>query len=257
MAKWTQTLQEASRGSPLQSFLISSRSDYKYGHHGQFLFQIGWYFKNLLLWNHMAKWTQTLQEASVWGPLQSFLISSRLVYKYGCHGQFLFLIGWYLKNFSCEITWPNGTKLYKKHLWEVLYKVSSFHPDRTTNMVATGNSYFWLAEISKIFFYETTWPYETKLYKKHIWKVFYKVHSFHLDGTTNIAATGNFCYWLARSSKLFPCETTCPNITILDRKRHFLILSRLKSGERYRLTWASSLALLLMSAKRSRQVWNL
>ena len=54
------TVQEASVGGPLQRFLISSQSDYKYGCHRQFLFLIGWYFKNLLLWNHMTKWNQTL-----------------------------------------------------------------------------------------------------------------------------------------------------------------------------------------------------
>ena len=40
-----------------------------------------------------------------------------------------------------------GTKLYRKHLLEVLYKVSSFHHDCTTNMVAMGNSCFWLADM--------------------------------------------------------------------------------------------------------------
>ena len=91
--------------SPLQSFLISSESDNKHGCHGQFLCLIGWYFKNILLWKHLAKWNQTIQEASM----------------------------------------------------EALYKVFSFRLDWATNMVATVNSYFWLAEISKIFS-ETTHP---------------------------------------------------------------------------------------------------
>ena len=74
--------------------LITSWLDNKHGRHGQFLFLIGRYFKNLLLWNHIAKWTKTLQEAYMEGPLQSFFISSWLNYKYGPHRQFLFLIGW-------------------------------------------------------------------------------------------------------------------------------------------------------------------
>jgi hypothetical protein len=38
--------------------------------------------------------------------------------KYGCHRQFLFLIGWFLKIFSSETALPNEQKLGRK----VLYK---------------------------------------------------------------------------------------------------------------------------------------
>jgi hypothetical protein len=40
--------------------LISSRSVNKHGRHRQFLFLIGWFLKNLLLWNRFAEWTETL-----------------------------------------------------------------------------------------------------------------------------------------------------------------------------------------------------
>jgi hypothetical protein len=39
-------------------------------------------------------------------------------------------------------TGPNGTKLGRKHLYKVLYKVSSFRPIPPTNMAAKGNSCF-------------------------------------------------------------------------------------------------------------------
>ena len=40
------------------------RSVSKHGHHMQFLFLIGRFLKNLLLWNCLAIWTETLEEAS-------------------------------------------------------------------------------------------------------------------------------------------------------------------------------------------------
>ena len=57
-----------------------------------------------------------------------------------------------------ETTLPNGTKLYRQHLWEVLYKDSSFHLDPTTSMATTCYSCFWLADISKLFSPETVCP---------------------------------------------------------------------------------------------------
>ena len=37
---------------------------------------------------------------------------------YGCHWQFLFLIGWYKELFYSETAWPSGTILDRKHIFE-------------------------------------------------------------------------------------------------------------------------------------------
>jgi hypothetical protein len=49
--------------------------------------------------------------------------------------------------------------------------------------------------ISKIFSSEPDWQNKAKFYRKHLWKVFYKITPFQPDWTKTIITTGNSCFW--------------------------------------------------------------
>jgi hypothetical protein len=119
-------------------------------------------FKNLFLWNRLAKWTKTWKEASTKGPLWRLHISSRSVNKHCRHPSIdafyqiavhFGLSGFkgveFLKIDQSETSIACGGHLGRKHLRKVLYEDCIFHPDPLTNIAATGNSCFWLVDFFK------------------------------------------------------------------------------------------------------------
>ena len=76
---------------------------------------------------------------------------------------------------------------------------------------------FLIGQFVKIFFSETPWPNKATFYRKHLWKVLYKIFSFHLYWTKKWLPWATLVSdW--RKFLFFFSETTLPNEPKLGRK---------------------------------------
>ena len=93
----------------------------------------------------------------------NFSISFRSTNKYGHQGQFLFLIGYCLKKSSPLKLLGKMEPNLAGSIYVRSSKASSFGSIRPTNMATKINSFFWLANVKKIFSSETAWSNGAKL----------------------------------------------------------------------------------------------
>ena len=101
-------------------------------------------------------------------------------------------MNWITDKYASKTPQPNELKLGRKHLWKTLISC------RSVNKHAHHRRLLFLIDWLKKFFSSVTvWPNEPKLGRKHLWKVLYKDCSFRPDPLTNMATTGNICFWLA------------------------------------------------------------
>ena len=103
-------------------------------------------------------------------------ISSRSINKHGHYVQFLFLISQFLKIFSSKTIWPNKAKFYRKYLWRVLYKISSYHLVWIKNMVILISD--WL-KFKQIFSFGTRMHNELLLCMNDGFTTTYAISAYH------------------------------------------------------------------------------
>ena len=115
------------------------------------------------------------------------LILSRSINKHGHHRQFMFMIVCFIKKklFFCGKGDNSNLNIDTKCISKIQLAMN------------------WITDK---YASKTPQPNELKLGRKHLWKVLYNACSFRPDPLTNMATTGNTCFWLAYFFKSSPLK---------------------------------------------------
>jgi hypothetical protein len=129
-----------------------------------------WSISKNLLWNCLAKWTETWWEAHMEDSVLSFLKAEWKVNQ--------------KQELPVVAMFVNGSEINEQFYWGP-FKDASYQ-----NSIHLAKR-LQRRRFKKIFFSETALPNESKLGKKDPWKVLYKDCSFRPDLLINMATTGN------------------------------------------------------------------